>query len=73
MRSGVQTEEQGQPLVVGDELVLADVDPPRLLEEGLVVPVRVQVLQDAGEAVVLAQKHHLQQRQLGVLVDADVT
>ena len=53
-------------------LNLCDDDPPGLLVEPLVVPVRVEVGEVAGEPVVLPHPHRVVHSQPGLLVTAAV-
>ena len=50
-----------------------DEDSPGLLEDGLVAPVGVETGELAGDAVVLTVKDYVQDGQLWVLVDTNVT
>lgn len=54
-------------------LVFSDVDASGFLEDGLVIPVRVEHRQVVGDSVVFPHQDHLQYRQLRVLVYTDVT
>ena len=45
LRHVVGAEDDGQPLVVGDVLVLCDHNLPRLLVQSLIVPVRVEIVE----------------------------
>ena len=45
LRHVVGAEDDGQPLVVGDVLVLRDHNLPRLLVQSLIVPVRVEIVE----------------------------
>lgn len=51
----VLAEQDRQELVVRDMLDLSDDDPPRLLVQGLVVPVRIQLQQRLGDSIMLAR------------------
>lgn len=54
------SQKDWQPLIVADVLVLSDVDAAGFLENGFVVPLRVDALERVGESVVLTQKNDLQ-------------
>lgn len=69
----VAAQDDGQELVVGDVLHLADEDPPRLLVQPLVVPVRVDVGQLGHEPVVLAQEDGVRDGQAGLLAVTRIT
>ena len=62
----------GQPFVVGNVLHLADEDAARFLVQPLVVPVRIEVGQLFGQAVVLAHEDGVRHGQTGLLVGARV-
>lgn len=66
-------QDQRQELRVGDVLELRDDDPPRLLEEDLVQPVRVDALELPRHAVVLPHPQRVQGGQTSVLVHSHVT
>lgn len=68
----LQADEDREPFVVGDVLVLADVDLPGFLEDRFVVPVGVELGEGVGESVVLSEEDDLEDGQLAVLIDADV-
>ena len=59
--------------VVSPHLYLGDDDPPGLLVEPLVIPVRVEECKEAGEPVVLPHPHRVVHSQPGLLVTAAVT
>lgn len=59
--------------MVVDVLELGDQYSPGFLVQGFVVPVRVDVRQDGGDAVVLSEEDDLQNGQLRVLVGSSVT
>lgn len=69
----LQTDEYRQPLVVADVLVFGDGYPAGLLEDGLVVPVRVEEGQGVRQTVVFPHPDDLEDGQLRVLVDSRVT
>ena len=54
-------------------LNLCDDDPPGLLVEPLIVPVRVEEGEVAGEPVVLPHPHRVVHSQSGLLITAAVT
>ena len=62
-------QDHGQELVVGDVLDHGDDDVSGLLEEGLVVPVGVDVGQLLGNQVVLPDKEGVGDGQDGLLID----
>ena len=68
----VRPQDDGQPLVVGDVLHLCDLDPPGLLVEPLVLPVRVEVVQLGGQPVVFPHPHRVVDRQARLLVRSAV-
>ncbi len=59
-------------LVVHDELPDATHDAPRLLEEALAAPVRVDALQPLLQVVVVAMKERVQSRHCNLLVRSTV-
>ena len=65
-------DQHGQKLVVDHVLVLCVEDPPRLLVDPLVAPVRVDCDELARDPVVLAQEQRVHHGQVGLLVDARV-
>ncbi len=65
-------EDHGEKLVVGDVLHEGGHDVSRLLEDGLVAPVRVQLLELATDAVVLAHHQRVHQGQHSLLVHPGV-
>lgn len=67
------TQEDGQIFVVGNLLVLGDVYLPGLLEDGLVVPVGIDLSQYPGQSVVLPEEDYLEDGELGVLVGSSIT
>lgn len=67
------SEEDWQPLVVVDVVVLGDVDAAGFLEEQFVVPVGVVLLEVVGDAVVLTEQHDLHDGQSWVLVDTGIS
>ena len=69
----VLAEDHGQELVVGDVLHDGGHDVARLLEDALVVPVRVDLSELGGDAVVFAQHDGVQRHQHHLLVDARIT
>lgn len=66
------SQEDRQPLVVADVLVLRNVDFARLLEDHLVVPLRINLLKIVGDSVVLAEQNNLQDGESWILIDTRV-
>lgn len=56
---GVPTQQSGQELVVSDVLVLGDHDPPGVLEQLLVFPMRIHSSQSVDEAVVFPHENRV--------------
>ena len=69
---GVLAQDDGQELVEADVLDHADDDVARLLEQLLVVPVRVDLRQLGGDQVVLTHPQRVLTGQDELLVDSDL-
>lgn len=65
-------QDDRKPFVVVDVLEFGDQYPPGFLVQDLVVPVRVNVRQHGGDAVVLSEEQDLQNGQLRVLIGSSV-
>ena len=61
-----------QPLVVGDVLQLCNKNPPGLLVELLIVPVRVEVAELLGQSVVFPHPDSVEHSQTRLLVGARI-
>lgn len=69
----LSAQEDGQPFVVTDLLVLGNVDLASLLEEGAVIVVGIQGSQVIRNPVVFTEQNGLKNGQTWVLVDTDIT
>lgn len=66
------SEEDRQPFVVADLLVLSNVDLACLLEERAIVEVRIQCGKSVRNAIVLTQQYRLQNGQSRILVNTHI-
>ena len=67
------TQDGGQELIVGDVLYLGPHHLPGLLIQCLLVPVRVDGLQEGGQPVVLPDQQGVETGQPGIVIDSLVT
>ena len=65
-------QNDGQPLLVDDVLVLCYNNPSRLLKHPLIVPAGVIGRQKSGDSVVLAHPYCVHYYQVELLIDPDV-
>jgi len=67
------TQEDGQPFVVTDLLILGNVDLSRLLEQRAIIVVWIQCRQGVRNAIVFAQQDRLENGQSRILIDPHVS
>ena len=69
----VGAKDDGEPLVVGDMLVLSNDNLPGLLIQSLVIPVRVEVVELLGNSVVFSHPNSVENCQSRLFVHTIVT